>query len=159
MTLFKEGHTADEDGMNLVDVGTMEGGDGGREIFEQMGDLGVEEFVHKLTDNLAKGLMFPNCKPPMFSMLRLISGKAGWGLNSVELTEDDADAAPLRLLWHQLVGVSSIVKKLFVEHRGLTKVPGLLLVDNVGLGKTAKVMAVIATIIQVQLGESMEHRV
>lgn len=60
----------------------------------------MEDFVHKLTDELMKRLMFPDPKLPMFLMLRLISRKASWRLNLVDLIEDDTDAVPLWLLWH-----------------------------------------------------------
>ncbi|KAF9494556.1 hypothetical protein BDN71DRAFT_1507539 [Pleurotus eryngii] len=57
-----------------------------------------------------------------------------------------------RLLWHQLAGTHAMVGKMWTEKLA-DKPPGTLLADNVGVGKTAQVMACIAFIQQVYLIE------
>lgn len=50
-----------------------------------------------------------------------------------------------RLLWHQLAGTTAMVGKMWTSEKAPERcVPGTLLADGVGVGKTAQVMAVIA---------------
>ena len=49
---------------------------------------------------------------------------------------------PLRLLWHQMCGIVTIADDIF-QKRG-SKVANKLLVDDVGIGKLAQVMGLIA---------------
>lgn len=51
----------------------------------------------------------------------------------------------LRLRWHQLVGVASILDRCFFDEI-TPNPPGVLLADDVGLGKTLQVMGVISMI-------------
>ncbi|KDQ27172.1 hypothetical protein PLEOSDRAFT_168604 [Pleurotus ostreatus PC15] len=55
-----------------------------------------------------------------------------------------------RLLWHQLAGTCGIVHGMWTSERG-ERLPGTLLADGVGVGKTAQVMASIVFIQQVYL--------
>ena len=55
------------------------------------------------------------------------------------------DMIALRLLWHQLCGVAAIVNRVWTAEE-TPDVHGILLADDVGVGKTAQVMASIAFI-------------
>ncbi|KAJ8694602.1 hypothetical protein PTI98_007260 [Pleurotus ostreatus] len=55
-----------------------------------------------------------------------------------------------RLLWHQLAGTCGIVRGMWTSERG-ERLPGTLLADSVGVGKTAQVMASTVFIQQVYL--------
>lgn len=54
---------------------------------------------------------------------------------------------PLHLLWHQLVGIASIIDKIFTAELVEVGVPGVLIADAVRVGKTALTMGMIAFII------------
>ena len=54
---------------------------------------------------------------------------------------------PLHLLWHQLVGISSIIKKTFTAEPVERLPSSVLIADAVGVGKTALTMGIIAFII------------
>lgn len=63
---------------------------------------------------------------------------------------DSVDRLPLRLRWHQLVGVVRMLDQFFTppgEAFSDHKAPAILLMDEVGLGKTLQVAAVMAFII------------
>jgi len=63
--------------------------------------------------------------------------------------EESADRVPLELRWHQLVGVVRMMDQFFLpaDERAEEVVPSILLMDEVGLGKTLQVAAVVAFII------------
>ncbi|KAF8431211.1 hypothetical protein L210DRAFT_934667 [Boletus edulis BED1] len=69
------------------------------------------------------------------------------GDNSKQFFSDNPDMKPLRLLWHQLVGVASIIDKIFVTKPVQIGPPGILVADAVGVGKTALTMGTLAFII------------
>jgi hypothetical protein len=50
-----------------------------------------------------------------------------------------------------MCGVTAIIDKIWTKDKA--SVPGILLADAVGLGKTAQIMAVIAMIIQIWMAE------
>lgn len=54
---------------------------------------------------------------------------------------------PLSLLWHQRVGVAALADKMWLKKENLGGVPGVLVADEVGVGKTALMMGAIAMII------------
>lgn len=55
---------------------------------------------------------------------------------------------PLSLLWHQHVSIASIIEKIW-QTDNINSVPGVLLADEVGVGKTAQVIGTIAFMINV----------
>jgi hypothetical protein len=62
----------------------------------------------------------------------------------------------IELLWHQLCGVSEIVNRIWTAEQ-TPDVHGVLLADDVGVGKTAQVMASIAFIQLVFQSEAHKH--
>jgi hypothetical protein len=136
------------------------GGDAtGLEEWENGDDLGTGEFATKSEGELMTLLAWPQGRPPIFAKYQSIHGWTEWDDDYVqEFEEDNAlinlEMKLLKLLWHQLVGVSSILSKLWTAYNG--HVPGMLLADTVGLGKTTQIMGTIAGIIQVWKGEQIQ---
>jgi hypothetical protein len=113
-------------------------------------DLGVGEFLSRSTNELEALMCWPSSRPPLFANLRSKTGRSEWA-EKQHFSADDVDLEPLSLLWHQMCGVAAIISKVWTEEPGA--VPGVLLADAVGLGKTAQIIAVIAMIIQVWAAE------
>jgi hypothetical protein len=95
-------------------------------------------------------LAWPDSRPPIFAEHRSLTGNSEWHEDS-KVSESAGEKQPLKLLWHQMCGVAAIVDKLWTSEEG--KIPGILLADAVGIGKTAQIMAVIAINIQIWMAE------
>lgn len=122
----------------------------GAEAFRDLRDLGVGRFARKSPIELETLLGWPGSRPPIFAEYRSRTGRNEWD-ESKAFSMSDPDVEPLKLLWHQMCGVTAIVEKIWTKDEA--SVPGILLADAVGLGKTAQIMAVIAMIIQVWMAE------
>jgi hypothetical protein len=125
-------------------------------------DLGTGEFATKSEGELMTLLAWPQGRPPIFAKYQSVHGWTEWDDDHVQkFAEENASINPemklLKLIWHQLGGVSSIFSKLWTACDG--HVPGMLLADGVGLGKTTQVMGTIAGIIQVWKGEQIQPQV
>jgi hypothetical protein len=113
------------------------------------GDMGVEEMKTKSMEELCSLLSFHEGRPFTWNRFRSLGNiRSAW--------DDEIDAAalatfqeggdgmePLALLWHQLVGVASMASKAWLKGESETTF-GTLLADDVGVGKTAQVMAFIS---------------
>jgi SNF2 family DNA or RNA helicase len=119
----------------------------GDELWENSDDIGVDTFRTYDEESLNRLLHFPDGRPALFNKFRSISRKCAWDKGAEkDFVEGNPDMQPLSLLWHQRVGIASIVEKIWTKT--LTdNVPGVLLADDVGVGKTAQVMGTIAFII------------
>lgn len=114
----------------------------------ELTDLGVENFAQHSEEALATLLNFPDGRPTLFAKLRSTSGLCAWdGDNAHQFFPGNPDMRPLSLLWHQLVGIASIVDKTFTANPVEGGLPGVLIADAVGLGKTSLIMGTIAFII------------
>lgn len=121
---------------------------GAQEAWQDLADLGVAKFVQHSEEALSSLLNFPNGCPTLFAKFRSASGLCAWdGDNVKQFIPGNPDMKSLRLLWHQLVGVASVVDKAFSTEPVEAGVPGILIADAVGVGKTALTMGVIAFII------------
>jgi TATA-binding protein-associated factor len=102
---------------------------------------------------LAKALGFKNQVPVSFNPYRHKSGASPW--DDENLFEFPQDQPPpkfidlLKLHWHQLAGIHSVVRSIFLEHPDDSQPAGVLIGDEVGLGKTAQAIAFIAFLNQV----------
>ncbi|TFK64365.1 P-loop containing nucleoside triphosphate hydrolase protein [Pluteus cervinus] len=108
-------------------------------------DLGVAEMSKCSTESLSTQLGFPNAKPPNWADYRHKDTKIN-PHNSPELfksAEGSPEFSQICLMWHQLVGVASMVQHAFTAAKRKSN-PGILLADGVGVGKTAQVMGFIA---------------
>ena len=99
--------------------------------------IGVESTLSSQT--LASNLGFPNGLPLTFNSHRHQGGLTPW--DNPELFEPDqvtenTQMEPITLHWHQLAGVHSIVRMLFTEKPVPGRCCGVLVADEVGLGKT-----------------------
>ncbi|KIM37675.1 hypothetical protein M413DRAFT_30621 [Hebeloma cylindrosporum] len=121
-------------------------------VSDEAGDLGVEKFSGHTEDHLHTLLDFPAGRPVTWSKFRDADQTiSAWNSDDAERYEKGGEGMkPVALMWHQLVGVASIVDKSFLpegsDRTGDNAVPGVLLADAVGVGKTAQVMAYITFI-------------
>jgi hypothetical protein len=127
-------------------------------------DRGVGKFKGMPTDDLCLLLGFLGGRPPSWMDVRATDPLINsWDYpNQFQGIKKGAplptDLATLELLWHQLVGIASMVDKAFSEHEN-DKVPGFILADAVGVGKTAQIMGFIAFLQLVWLSEQPDSRV
>ncbi|KAG2340580.1 hypothetical protein BDR05DRAFT_1002399 [Suillus weaverae] len=124
------------------------GDESGADIWAASNDLGVSLFRHLDDAALNHMLHFPDGRPALFAEFRSISRKCSWdkGVSHLFVKENN-DMLPLALLWHQHVGVASLVEKIWQPVECPHGMPGTLIADEVGVGKTALVMGTIAFII------------
>ncbi|KAG2097976.1 uncharacterized protein F5147DRAFT_777839 [Suillus discolor] len=99
---------------------------------------GVEEYNHLSEDDLWTILGLPEKQIPFFNLLQDSYGNYDpWTEDGQTWLKENGE--PLALRWHQLVGLVKMVKNAFCE------MP-VLLMDEVGLGKTIQVTALIAVL-------------
>jgi TATA-binding protein-associated factor len=118
------------------------------EACNDSGDMGVERMQTKTEEELCNLLSFHNGRPINWNSFRSVTNSAtAWEeLDEVARAKFETggdDMQELSLLWHQLVGVASLAVKAWgtdTRHAPF----GILLADEVGVGKTAQVMAFIA---------------
>jgi hypothetical protein len=120
------------------------------DIFDKDGaDMGVTKF--RLVDNESLKCMldFAEGCPILFAKYRHTDTMTtAWdNLDDMMWEDGDTELRPLRLLWHQLCGVASLVDGIF-QMAG-NRVDNRLLADDVGIGKSAQVMGMIAFLILV----------
>lgn len=118
------------------------------------GDLGVGKYAKTSDLSLMAGLQFMDGRPANWNPWKHDNTSiTPWdGTNRPLLDYGAANVKPLALLWHQLVGVTAMAEHMW----GTTPaadIPGMVLADGVGIGKTAQVMAVIALTQQVWMAE------
>ncbi|KAG2059837.1 hypothetical protein BDR06DRAFT_1002927 [Suillus hirtellus] len=117
-------------------------------MWEGSNDLGIDNF--RMLDDAALNrlLNFPDGWPALFACFRSLSRKSAWDDSAEkDFVEGNPDMQQLSLLWHQHVGIASIVKKIWRKEEIHLGVPGILLADEVSIGKTAQVMGTIAFMI------------
>ncbi len=147
--------------------------------FLEEGDLGVEVMAKQTFEQLIILLSFYGGRPGNWNAYVREDGITAWHLGltpsnpsvtrrgplntEVEITLEmfatgGPGFKPISLLWHQLVGVVVILATMFFGQRVTqAPMPGVLLADGVGVGKTAQVMATIAFLQQVQVIETVEE--
>jgi hypothetical protein len=129
------------------------------DVFDKDGsDMGVTKFKIMDDQKLSDLLDFPGGRPVIFAKFRHCDTMTtSWDTPEDRMWEEGGDhLQPLRLLWHQLCGVASLADSVF-QRKGTT-VPNRLLADDVGIGKTAQVMAMIAFLISVWYAEKEGKR-
>jgi len=120
------------------------------DIFDKGGaDMGVTRFRSMDDQSLMDLLDFPQGRPIMFAKFRHIdTTTTPWDSPEDEMWEGGGPGLrPLRLLWHQLCGIASLVDGVF-QLRG-KQVHNRLLADDVGIGKSAQIMGMVAFLILV----------
>ncbi|KAF9472810.1 hypothetical protein BDN70DRAFT_818120 [Pholiota conissans] len=111
-------------------------------------DLGTEYEADKSRAELSSNLGFVQELPLLFNNYRHTAGVNRWVVPDIFTFDDPTNPPPevrnLELHWHQLAGVHAILRACFTE----TPIPGhctgMLIADEVGLGKTYQTATVIA---------------
>lgn len=98
---------------------------------------------------------FPTGLPAQFNAHRHRSGITPWD-DPTPFKEDPVPVCldKLTLHWHQLAGVHSMIRSLFTKEKDATHTTGVLVGDEVGLGKTAQAITLIAFLNQSILGHN-----
>lgn len=133
----------------------------GPELLDTLGDLGVSKYAKTSEEDLATLLGFPDRRPVIFNAYRSISGETSpevtrsWEAGS---QDENADAQPVCMMWHQLVGTACMTDRFFTEKKCDAQVSGILLSDTVGLGKTIQVMGLYSMLLQVKLAQENKDK-
>lgn len=111
-------------------------------------DMGVSAFAKTSEERLNLLLDWANSRSVLFNSTRSKTDRTYWDEADVQ------EGPPLKLLWHQLVGVAAIAQLFWVEadHAG-SHCPGVLIADAVGVGKTALIIGAIAFIMDVKVSQ------
>ena len=112
----------------------------------------MEEEAKMTPASLAISLGYRTGIPPSFNIVRDRSGSSPWD-NPDSFSYTNIDALPdnltkLRLHWHQLAGNHSILRSILSQVPDTSRVLGILIADEVGLGKTAQAIAVVVFFMQ-----------
>jgi TATA-binding protein-associated factor len=104
-----------------------------------------------LPDTLADNLGFLDGLPLLFNKYRHRDGLSPWDPDSARLFEDEEaqhnkDMTPFVPHWHQLAGTHAILRKVFYSTAEKNACTGMLVADDVGLGKTCLATMVIAAL-------------
>jgi hypothetical protein len=123
-----------------------------QELNDCGGDFGMEEEATMTPASLAISFGYRNGQPPSFNTIRDRSGLTPWD-NPSSLANLNHDALPdnltkLRLHWRQLAGNHSIMRSILSTVPDPSSLLGILVADEVGLGKTVQAIAVIAFFMQ-----------
>ncbi|KAJ3566666.1 hypothetical protein NP233_g6855 [Leucocoprinus birnbaumii] len=109
------------------------------------GDIGMDVEATLSSDVLAQRLGFHTGLPPVFNSHRHRAGITPW--DNVEVFAQDPipqELSPLSLHWHQLAGVHSIIRRCFSAKKDPYLCKGVLVADEVGLGKTTQAITLLA---------------
>lgn len=126
-------------------------------------DLGIDQESSMSPETLAFRLGFAKDRLPLqFNRHRHRMGLTTWSNPSDFEIASPENLTPLTLHWHQLAGIHSIIRNTFTANseqgRGESKCTGMLICDEVGLGKTALATSTIAFLNQVlSFASSSEH--
>jgi TATA-binding protein-associated factor len=114
-------------------------------------DLGVEKESKMNIDELSLALGYTNRLPFLFNPSRHGAGCNPW--DDAEAFDESAPnfdpekITPSALHWHQVAGAHAIFRTVFSKPTdGKENYRGMLIADEVGLGKTAMVITVLATL-------------
>lgn len=108
------------------------------------GEFGMDVEAGLKTVTLAVRLGFRNGLPMPFNLLRDRSGTTPWDKSFGNPDPLPENLSKMRLHWHQLAGAHSIIRSLFTAEADSPHTTGVLVGDEVGLGKTTQAIAVIA---------------
>ncbi|KAF5344632.1 hypothetical protein D9756_011234 [Leucocoprinus leucothites] len=110
-----------------------------RQLNDDEHDFGMEVEISMPASVLGTRLGFKSCLPAQFNLHRHRSGLSPW--DSEELFKSDPtppELVAMSLHWHQLAGVHSIARSIFTEQPDPDHTLGVLVTDEVGLGKTTQ---------------------
>ncbi|KAK7434927.1 hypothetical protein VKT23_019930 [Stygiomarasmius scandens] len=114
-------------------------------------DLGMEEESKMDLNTLIERLdLKVNQLPHQFNPNRHTSGLNPWD-NAGAFKQTSTSLSPLKLHWHQYAGVHSILRNIFTSQPDREACTGMLVADEVGLGKTTLCLSVIAMLNQISV--------
>lgn len=107
-------------------------------------------------EQLCSSLGLDECgRPFIFSKVRHVGGLTAWTKEGSALFRQHAKGntssdqfKPLRMHWHQLSGAHAVIRKLFTSSKQPDNVPGMLIADEVGLGKSFLSILIVAFLIE-----------
>jgi TATA-binding protein-associated factor len=105
-------------------------------------DPGVEVEWNMPPNALSQNLGFRSHRPLLFNKFRHKSGVTPWDHPNI-FERSNVDLVPIKLHWHQLAGTHAILRR-FLSPESSFAPSGILIADEVGLGKTLQALAVIA---------------
>jgi len=123
-------------------------------------DPGVEVEMRMSPAELANELGFTDTDrlPFLFNRYRHVKGFSAWKNSSLfsEDSRENPDIQPLRLHYHQLAGLHAIARKVFSKTVDADACTGVLLADEVGLGKTAVAISLICFLSHIAMLQSSD---
>ncbi|KIJ64987.1 hypothetical protein HYDPIDRAFT_28327 [Hydnomerulius pinastri MD-312] len=141
--------------MDPICIGDEDDPAGHAQWHEAAANIGVELFSNMDEATIHILLNFPGGRPTLFNEFRSLSDKSVWDESdgcATAFNASNSDMTSLSLLWHQCAGIAALAGKVFTDQPGGPhpgRVPGVLIADEVGVGKTALVMGFIAFLIDV----------
>ncbi|KXN81813.1 hypothetical protein AN958_03743 [Leucoagaricus sp. SymC.cos] len=115
-----------------------------KKLNDEGGDFGMEVEHQMQPNHLSSRLGFRTGLPPQFNVYRHRSGTP-WDDDTLFKADSSlGELSKMALHWHQLAGVHSIVRSIFTDIPEPDRPCGVLVGDEVGLGKTAQAITFIA---------------
>lgn len=137
----------DQDGEDEDEPPISDGSAAKQELNDCGGDFGMDLESTMTAVNLCISLGFKTGSPPLFNTYRHRSGISPW--DDPEAFVPTGSTIPgeltkLCLHWHQFAGIHSIVRSVFSKEPNASHTSGVLVGDEVGLGKTGQAIGLIA---------------
>lgn len=125
-------------------------------------DPGVEVESSLTPEDLSNNLGFVQGLPLLFSTFRHRGGFTAWDSTKAHLFDpseaaNNQEMGPIALHWHQLAGVHAIIRSCFSPKPNPGYHPGMLIADEVGLGKTFQSATTIAVLSDLILRQQQHH--
>ncbi|KXN82140.1 SWI/SNF-related matrix-associated actin-dependent regulator [Leucoagaricus sp. SymC.cos] len=123
------------------------------------GDMGMEQEASLTSTALVLQLGFRTNLPSQFNTHRHISGQTPWQYPDL-FSENPLppEISKLKLHWHQLAGVHSMIRSIFTATKDPGHTTGVLVGDEVGLGKTTQAITFIAFLNQIIMMQDGRHQ-
>lgn len=128
------------------------------------GDPGIEIEASLSPHELSRRLGFNNGLPITFNTHRHQGGLSAWdhpGMFHADVVNQNAEMEAIVLHWHQLAGVHAIVRMLFTDNptstTGEEARGGVLIADEVGLGKTFQAATTVAFLSDLRMRQHLRQ--